>query len=339
MNIYDDNSVDDRVIWDAISPMLAGWTALVGLDLNLFPALEERPKGFIEIRDELGLSDRAAEAVLNCCVALNLVSLADGVYSLTPASRRFLLKSSPVNLVTWWELTMRNSSLYSFESIRRAIVTDEPQVYDRQDLFDTHRDDAAKAEEFTRAMYSGSAGPASAWPKRVSLADHRRLLDIGGGGGVHAIAAARSSRSLEAVVFDIPPVCSVAREFIGQAGLEERVSTHAGDFWVDPYPSADVHFYSMIFHDWRPEQCAFLAHKSFDSLPRGGRIVVHEMLFNDDKSGPVAVAASSVALLLWTQGKQYSGQEIGTMLSDAGFRDVRTIPTFGYWSVVTGTKP
>ena len=47
------------------------------------------------------------------------------------------------------------------------------------------------------------------------------------------------------------------------------------------------HFYSNIFHDWPPEKCSFLTRKSFDALPPGGRLVVHEMLYDDDKKGPL----------------------------------------------------
>jgi hypothetical protein len=44
-------------------------------------------------------------------------------------------------------------------------------------------------------------------------------------------------------------------------------------------------------------------------------------------------------MLLWTEGKQYSGSELAAMLVEAGFTDVEVKPTFGYWGIVTGRKP
>ena len=70
----------------------------------------------------------------------------------------------------------------------------------------------------------------------------------------------------------------------------------------------------------------------------GGRIVVHEMLFNDERTGPFSVAAFNVDMLVAMPGQQYSGKEISTMLGDAGFCDVEIKPTFGYWSIVVGRK-
>jgi hypothetical protein len=109
--------------------------------------------------------------------------------------------------------------------------------------------------------------------------------------------------------------------------------------WADPFPSADVHFYSNIFHDWPPEKCRFLSEKSFASLEPGGRIILHEMLYNDDKTGPLAASGLSAGMLAWTTGTQYSGAELVEMLTDAGFRDIEEKPTFGYYSIVAARKP
>lgn len=109
--------------------------------------------------------------------------------------------------------------------------------------------------------------------------------------------------------------------------------------WNDPFPVTDVHFYADIYHDWPPEKGRFLTKKSFDSLPSGGRIIIHEMLYNVEKTGPLMAAAYSVAMLLWTEGQQYSGNELSALLAEAGFADIEVQPSFGYWSIVTGRKP
>ena len=46
-----------------------------------------------------------------------------------------------------------------------------------------------------------------------------------------------------------------------------------------------------------------------------------------------------VLMLLWVQGQQLSDREFKQMLEAAGFVNVAIIPTFGYWSVITGRKP
>jgi len=58
-----------------------------------------------------------------------------------------------------------------------------------------------------------------------------------------------------------------------------------------------------------------------------------------EKDGPLPAAAYSVAMLLWTEGQQFSGAELAEMLAESGFTDIEVEPTIGFWSVVTGRKP
>ena len=133
------------------------------------------------------------------------------------------------------------------------------------------------------------------------------MLDVGGGSGAHAIGAVTHWPHLRAVVFDLEPVCEVAREFIAKAGLQDRIETQSGDMWEDPFPEADLHFYSNIYHDWSREKGA---------------------------------VGFTILMLVWSaDGGQYSGRELSEMLTDAGFRQIETKPTFGYHSIVTGVKP
>jgi hypothetical protein len=86
----------------------------------------------------------------------------------------------------------------------------------------------------------------------------------------------------------------------------------------------------------RQTDAVWLARKSFDNLPPAGRIIVHDVLFNDYRSGPFPAAALNIAMLVSMPGQQYSGSEIVQMLADAGFTRIEVKSTFGYWSIVIG---
>jgi ubiquinone/menaquinone biosynthesis C-methylase UbiE len=239
----------------------------------------------------------------------------------------------------WLLDAFRLTFLWSPDSLREAVLTDKPQgvFSDPRGVFASwHADHAA---DFTRAMHSASLGPAMIWPRKLDLSRHRVMLDVGGGSGAHSLGAVTVRSKLKAIVLDQEPICTIAREFADKHGFSDRISTRSADFFNEPYPEADLHFYGMIFHDWPPERCRFLARKSFDSLPPEGRIVVHEMLFNDERTGPFPVAAFNVDMLMAMPGQQYSKRELSAMLKEAGFRNIKAEPTFGYWSIVTGVKP
>jgi hypothetical protein len=332
--------MDDRPLWDVVFGVYGYPAVLLAHRLKLFPVLAENPCTLPEVCAALHIAHRPAAALLSVCASLGLVQIQDGRYALTQVAEDYLVEGSPTYFGGEFDLTIANAAVWSLASLEKAVRTDTAQVYGGgREMFQSHAEQAELARAFTRAVHSTSMGPALAWPDTLDLSGHRLMLDVGGGSGAHCIGAARRWPTLQAVVFDAPPVCEVAEEFIAREGLQGRIHTHVGDMWQDSFPTADLHFYSMIYHDWPPEKCRLLTQKSFQSLEPGGRIIIHEMLYNEDKTGSFPVAAFNLMMLLWTEGQQYSGAELSAMLRAAGFTDIEEKPTFGYWSIVSGRKP
>src|SRR5262249_62163758 len=95
--------------------------------------------------------------------------------------------------------------------------------------------DPQRSSAFTRSMHSISAGCAPALAAAVDLGRARRLLDVGGGSGVHAIALARAWPALECTVWEISSVAALVPEYAAResAPVAARVQARAGDFWKD----------------------------------------------------------------------------------------------------------
>src|SRR5262249_1197243 len=88
------------------------------------------------------------------------------------------------------------------------------------------------------------------------------------------------------------------------------------------------------------DRCRLLTRKSFEGLEPGGRVILHEMLYDDRKTGPFSTAAMNINMLLqYEAARQYSRRELSAMLEQAGFSDIEVKPTFGYYSIVIGHKP
>jgi len=319
---------------------IVGYPAVfVAHQMDLFTLLDKASLTLHEVCSALDTDLRATDALLSVNVSLGLIKKEVEQYRLTPTAELYLLKKSPAYMGGMFDLVLGNSQSITIESLRETMKTGATQVYGGDDIFESHAEQKEKARKFTLAMHSSSVAPAMHWPDKLDLSRNKCMLDIGGGSGAHTLGALQRWSDLKGVVYDLPPVCEVALEIALQNNLQNRFSTCPGDLWKGEFPESDIHFYSQIFHDWPDEKCQFLADKSFKYLKSGGRIIVHEVLYNDDKNGPFVAAAASVGMLLWTEGRQYSGQELSSMLAQAGFVDIEVIPTFSYWSIVTAIKP
>jgi hypothetical protein len=129
-------------------------------------------------------------------------------------------------------------------------------------------------------------------------------------------------------------------QYAAQAGLSQRIATWPANMFNDPWPDqCDAILFSDIFHDWDRASCLHLARRSFESLPAGGRLWLHEMLLDEQRDGPLVVLAFSMNMLSFLGSKQYTAQELGEVLQEAGFTQIQVQPTYGYYSLVSAYKP
>jgi hypothetical protein len=333
--------VDDRKMWDVVMAVAGYPMVLVAGQLKLFELLGEKPLTLDEVCAAKHIARRPALAMLAICASLGLIALREGRYSLTELAEDYLLPSSPTYFGWLYDVWTPLVGVFTPETLLKAVKTDRPQGPFADPVGAFGEWYAEQAANFIRAMHSVSVGPSLEWPRRVDLSRNRMLLDVGGGSAVHSIGAVTVWTNLKATIMDQPAVCELARQFAARHGVADRILTLAGNFFEDRFPPADVHFYSQIFHDWPAEKCRLLARKSFDKLPAGGRIIVHEVLLNDDLTGPFSAAALNVTMLIAAPpgAEQMSGRQIREILEAAGFDRVEVTPSFGYWSIVTGLKP
>ena len=328
--------VDDKPIWNVIAGRIGFCAIVVAHELELFECLKNDAKSISELSITMGLDERPVEALSLMLVNLGFLDFKDDKFKLSDCSKKYLLKSSETYFGGMLELS--NKYNWSCEDLKQSAILNKPQIYNGEDVFKTHHEAIQRAEKFTYAMHSASMASAQHWPNYVDLSKYTTLIDIGGGSGAHIIGALNKWHHLQAVLLEIPSVCNIAEKILSKYEIHNRINIISDDFWTCTFPPADVHFYSQIFHDWPAEKCKVLAKRSYDSLPASGLIIVHEILFDDDKKGPYMASAGNVGMLPWTEGKQYSGYEIKKILIDSGFKSIQVIPTFGYWSIVLGVK-
>jgi 16S rRNA G1207 methylase RsmC len=167
------------------------------------------------------------------------------------------------------------------------------------------------------------------------------ILDLGGGSGCYCIAAAQQYPEIQCIVFDLPPVVVVAREFIAKHGLTERIRAVGGDFTADEFPTgADVAVMASNLPDYSPELVSQVLSKAHTALVPGGEMhVIGEMLWPDRK-GPVGPALWGLAETFGgSTGVAHSESDVVGYFEGAGFAEV-TVNEFipGSLTRVAGRK-
>ena len=348
---YDLPASADRAIWDIWLSMHRLPAMAVADELGVFAALASAPATAEEIAQRLGFNRRGTDVLLSMLSALGLLVAGDGRHELADVTRTYLLPDSPY----YWGPLLRALGVVpqQHEALIRALrAPDEraaPMEVARADKDASPTDAAeawtrgqiakAQAEAVTRLMHCHSLPASVGVARNGNLRGVSRLLDVGGGSGCFSIAIAQQFPSIRCTVLELPAVCDAARRYIADGGVADRVDTMSIDMFRDAWPRGyDGMFFSNIFHDWNAETNLFLARRAFEALQPGGRIFLHEQLLAEDGSGPVTTAAFSMLMLLGTRGRQYTFSELRQILSSAGFVEIDSCATYGYYSVVSGRK-
>ncbi len=323
---------------DAIAAADALAAAIVHLDL--FTALADEPTDVTGVCDRLGLHRRPTDVLCTLLLAQGLlVRDAAGLLRPTATAREFLVAGSRFDARPYYVAMADKPGVGDFLKVLR---TGRPAHWPGDEApGDWHASmhDIGFAEAFTAAMDCRGRVLAPALAAAVECGSMRRLLDIGGGSAVYSRAVVERFPGLSATVLEASPVDQIARRAIADAGLDARIEVVAADMFTAAWPvDHDCHLFSNVLHDWDEAECRTLLAKSTAALPAGGRILIHDMLLDDDKSGPLWAAEYSVLLSTITQGRLYSAAEIGGWLADLGFTIVARAPTALGRSVLTTSR-
>jgi acetylserotonin N-methyltransferase len=340
----DTPTFDDRPIWDVWLSVYWAPSMVAADELGLFDALAAAPAGVEEIASGLALNPVALKALLPMLASLGLLQVRLGRYQLSGAGRSYLVKSSPLYWGHAFSIHRRSALASRIEAALRSRPVESLDVLGERerpvDSWESGELDPQMARMLTAFMHSHSLPAALGLAASPRFEKAVRVLDVGGGSGCFSIALAERRPALRCTVMELPVVCELARGYVEAAGVQMRVDLLARDMFREAWPQGhDAVLMSNIFHDWEEATCARLAASAFDALPSGGRIHLHEMLIDDEGSGPLPSAAFSMQMLVGTKGRQYSAAELAGLLQGAGFSDVAVDPAYGYFSLVTAVRP
>jgi O-methyltransferase domain/Dimerisation domain len=346
---YELPSSDDRRIWDLLLTQTHQPAVVAADESGIFVALDEKPATMAEVAARLGFDERATGILLRLLAALGLLTQRLGRFHLTDEARLYFARSSPFY---WGHMISvgvsdrhRSAILAKLRTKASDRVTGPegtPQVSGEGRVSDNWAAGNVSAEQargIAARMHSHSLTAAIGAARNYDFTDVRRVLDVGGGSGCFMIAMAQKHPHLRCTIMELPAMCETAQSYIKTGEVSDRVDTAAVDMFRQPWPKGyDALFFSNIWHDWNFETCKWLAARAFEVLPPGGRIMLHEMLLDDDGAGHVTAAAFSMMMLLGTQGQQFTFGELKNILENAGFTGVESRQTSVYYSIVTAYK-
>lgn len=306
------------------------------LNLDVFSNIAKGSHTAAEVASAAGASERGMRMLLDALAGLQLLIKQAGGYQLTPLAEQFLVRSSPSYMGTM----MENEQVWeSWSQLAEVVRTGKPA---------SRVEAQAKAEEFfpmlVRSLHVLNTEPARRLAETLVAGDAKKglsVLDVACGSGIWGISVAEADAQAHVTAQDFPGVFNVTKEFIKRHNLEDRFDFLPGNLREVDFGSErfDVALLGNIVHSEGERSSRELFKRLHQALRPGGRIVIIDMIPNDERTGPPFALFFALNMLVNTEeGSTYTLAEYTEWLKEAGFSRVETVDIGSHSPAIIGFK-
>ncbi len=318
-----------RDLFDLCAGFVYSQVLLACVRLGLFNLLKEGPQTADSVGRRLSLSADSTTRLLNAAVSLRLVARRGSErFALGPLGAALCGNPAIANMVEHHGLLY--ADLADPVALLRAPRRDTElaQFWPYAGAEQPNGLAADQVAAYSVLMSASQALIAEDILDAYPLKQHQCLLDVGGGDGSFAAAAAARAPDLRVIVFDLPPVAERARETLAAKGLGDRATAVGGSFFSDSLPEgADIASLVRIIHDHDDEGALAILRNIRRALPEDGTLLLAEPMSGTAGAEPIGDAYFGLYLLAMGRGRPRTPDELDDLLSTAGFNEVRLLPT------------
>jgi ubiquinone/menaquinone biosynthesis C-methylase UbiE len=274
---------------------------------------------------------RLLRALAGCCIVtevapnrFGLTKLGHALRSDAPGSARALV----MTIAGDWQWGAWHNFLHSLRTGESGLIKSSGQ-----DLFSylaAHPTDLAC---FNEAMIGIHGAIAPAVAAAYEFDGFETIVDVGGGTGTLLTTILKATDRPRGVLFDLPDTAREAGKIIAREGLTDRCTTAAGDFFAALPEGHDCYIMSHVLHDWTDEPAHAILRNCRRAISRTGRLLIVDAVLPEGDT-PHHGKLMDLLMLAVTGGTERTTQEFADLLSRAGFRLRKVIPTSTHQSIV-----
>ena len=315
-------------VFDLVAGFVYSQVLVACVRLHLFEILAAGPQTLDALASRLGLPADAAERLLSAAVSLRLVERRGAMFGLGALGAPIVGNAAVAAMVE------HHALLYADLADPVALLRGDTgtgrlsRYWSYAASADPATADAQQVASYSTLMSASQPLVAGEILAAVPLHRCACLLDVGGGEGTFLLEAARRTPGLRVVLFDLPAVAERARQRFAAQGIAARSDALGGSFFDGELPrGADAATLIRVLHDHDDDKAALLLRKIHDALPPGGQLIVAEPMAQTPGAEAMGDAYFGLYLLAMGSGRPRTHRRIAQMLGDAGFVDVRHVPT------------
>lgn len=273
------------------------------------------------VAGKLQLNENAAGLLLNSLIALGFISRQANELKLSDEAATYLDKASPLYIGNY--ILGVEKEREAWQQLPQAIRTGKPISSVNKDM---------EAEEFFPQLAANifplNFTTAQMVVKELALTKKlvdARVLDIACGSAVWSIPFALHDTSVKVDALDFPAVIAMTKKFVGQYGVEPQYSYLTGNWREVPLAPSTYDFVLLghILHSEGEALSKQLLQYAFQALKPGGKLIMAEVIIDNDRQGPPFATLFALNMMLLTEnGCVFSMAQLEKLMAEIGFTNI-----------------
>ena len=301
---------------------MASKALFAGLHIDVFSSLSEKPKTSAEIARETGVPMNRITTLMTALTSIGLVDRNDETYSNSAGADAFLARGAKYEFGDYLRYQI-DRQMYPFLDQLNDVL-DGSLDPDAVDSYQNWMADPKEASLYCNAQHAGSLGPGRTIARLVDLTEAKHLLDVGGGTGAMSIRLLEAYPELSSTIIDFPNVAEIGWQFISDAGMVDRIRYIPSNALTTEWPSEqDVVLMSYLISGVPGTEVPGLLKNAFDNLVPGGKLLIHDFMVEDDRSGPPMAALWQLQHMAFTpDARSVTPEWLKEQIKQTGFTDI-----------------
>ena len=309
---------------------------VTGIDLEVFTHISNGKNNALEIAETTSTTPRGMEILLNSLASLDFLTKSNGTYNLTPLSEKFLVKGKASYFgdfvqhadLLWEPWSHLTEVMLTRRPAKKLETQHGPEFFEKMVL------------QLVPLSYPCAKAAAEAFGVGTTW-KNLNVLDVAAGSGAWGAAFAESDPGTNVTAHDWPNVLEVTKKFLSKFNFDGRFSFLPGDlkdvdFGQNRY---DLVILGHICHTEGAEKTRSLFSRAYRSLKSGGKLLIAEMIPDDERCKETFPLLSAVNMLInSTEGNTFTISEYRQWLHEAGYKNIDTLDVPGPSPLIVAIK-
>ena len=304
-----------RIIFEPMKSKLL----LTAIESKVFNQLSE-PQPAEAVADALGTHPENTKLFLNGLAACDLVIKKKGLYQNRPDVQTFLVEGSPIYAGQGFAHFAKFH--FALDNLSNLVKEGPPSTLPDMGAEDMWADSLKIGANTTRA---GSAQQMVEIISRLpEFPSFRKMLDLGGGTGLNCIGIVSAHPTMKGVIFDRPAILNVAKTFIKEYEMEDRVEVLEGDYLQDSIGVGYDLILASATLSFARHDLDSVVKRIYNALNPGGMFINFSEGLTDERTKPESMVLMIMSMTMMGRDLALDQGEIANSMLRAGFKSVRS---------------